>query len=130
VATVQVGRRTHAEVGRALADVESARNQERRSQEQWPEAYIAPTVWERYDAKITTLRWLLGQEAQSPVTKTSCSGPPSTTDISSEKRAAHKVQYPGHRRGDPPEGIPSYMWVQWVERTIRWALGINEEPEP
>src|SRR3954464_11444414 len=99
VSTVETGRGP-AEIADALVQVEANRDRLRRSEQREPDAYIAPTVWERYDAKLTALRWLLGQEAESPITKQPCVGPPDATDIYPELSAARRIQYPGHRRGE------------------------------
>ena len=96
----------------------------------YPDAHVAPTLYQRYEAKITALRWLAGQADKAPVTKTPGSGIPSQTEVIREVEAAEEILYPGHRRGEPPEGIPSYRWLEWVQRTLHWSLGWLDEPHP
>ena len=118
------------ELGSALSQVQDQLDRLRRSAARHPNAFVSPGLYERYEAKLAALRWLVGEGLESPVTKAASRGVPTASEVVREATAAEAIRFPGHRRGEPPAGIPSYEWLGWVQRTLHWALGWKEEPHP
>ena len=118
------------EAEEALSQVQGQLDGVRDTAASYPDAFVSPKLYQRYEAKITALRWLAGHADEAPVTKTPCSGVPSQAEVIREVRACRPILFPGHRRGEPPEGIPSYAWLEWVQRTLHWSLGWLDEPHP